>query len=296
MPTHNLCFNHFSIDEYASPMQAYQLLFDSFQGALALNTGDDSFVLHFDGDDFSGHKLGENYTFDDFKNELRSNGEIDFLRLIMRLEDHSPFLNFILDDDIAELSKWTAFFPNLGYEGATDILTLAWYLQGFLLSLNTDPYWESHTIQIAFSQDHSTPDTFDQLRNISLQEHGRRHRLPDLQEWSVLCPTVQFSDTFIDWELGRTHQERALIRNKVFLAYSSDFDFHRPLIDGLHNSRHQNLRELRIGGQIRILFARLPNRRAAVLVGLFKHGKDKEYNEAIKKADSLLDELLLNNN
>ncbi len=292
MATHDLCFNHFSIDPMTPPDKAYELMFDAFQGALALNTINDAYTLYSDYEDFGCCQIGSEYSYDAFKNDLMKNGERDLFFFASAMEDHSPFIDYLHEEAFNELSNWTAFFPDRALEAQADILTLAWQLQGVLLSLNTDPYWDTPRLRIAFSQDYAVPTTFDDLRNISRKEHGDKHRIPELLDWTEICPDVHLTSDFLNWEMARPHQEKALIRDKIALAYGNNFDFHRPLVDVLHNSRHTNLKELRIGGQIRILFARLPERNTAILCGLFKQGRDKDYIEVIRKAEKLLDEIL----
>ena len=69
----------------------------------------------------------------------------------------------------------------------------------------------------------------------------------------------------------------------------------RPHVDSIKESRHQNMKELRVQNRqrlFRILFAFDPARKAILLVGGDKRGDKRFYQKMIPLADSLLDEHL----
>ena len=70
----------------------------------------------------------------------------------------------------------------------------------------------------------------------------------------------------------------------------------RPIVDRIKGSRHHNMKELRsTGGNIRILFAFDPLRKAILLIGGDKTGQWKRwYAENIPVADDLYDAHLEN--
>jgi hypothetical protein len=70
----------------------------------------------------------------------------------------------------------------------------------------------------------------------------------------------------------------------------------RPLVDRIKASRHHNMKELRsTGGNVRILFAFDPERKAILLIGGDKTGQWKGwYSKSIPIADDLYDEHLEN--
>lgn len=66
----------------------------------------------------------------------------------------------------------------------------------------------------------------------------------------------------------------------------------RPVVDTITNSRHADMKELRVGS-IRILFAFDPQRDAVLLVGGDKRGEWKRwYDKAVPLADDRFDEWL----
>ncbi|OGW44697.1 MAG: hypothetical protein A2Y66_08615 [Nitrospirae bacterium RBG_13_41_22] len=69
----------------------------------------------------------------------------------------------------------------------------------------------------------------------------------------------------------------------------------RPHVDSIKESRHKNMKELRIQNRqrlFRILFAFDPDRKAILLVGGDKRGDKRFYQKMIPLADALLDEHL----
>jgi hypothetical protein len=67
----------------------------------------------------------------------------------------------------------------------------------------------------------------------------------------------------------------------------------RPLVDTVKGSKHPNMKELRVPGAVRILFAFDNERNAVLLVGGSKRGQWQAwYRKAIKEADRLFDEHL----
>jgi len=69
----------------------------------------------------------------------------------------------------------------------------------------------------------------------------------------------------------------------------------RPYVDTISESKHKNMKELRIqskGRPFRVLFAFDPNRNAILLIGGDKTGKKRFYKEIIPKADVLYNDYL----
>jgi hypothetical protein len=67
----------------------------------------------------------------------------------------------------------------------------------------------------------------------------------------------------------------------------------RPLVENIHQSRHPNVKELRVPGTIRILFAFDPRRTAILLIGGDKRGSwNTWYDRNVPIADQLYDDHL----
>jgi hypothetical protein len=105
---------------------------------------------------------------------------------------------------------------------------------------------------------------------------------------------VEFTDEFEAWWIELTPQQQDSIVAAVEILASGGPALGRPLVDRIENSRHQNMKELRIPrGNIRILFIFDPLRNAILLIGGDKSNRWAEfYREMIPLADDLYDEHL----
>ncbi len=104
---------------------------------------------------------------------------------------------------------------------------------------------------------------------------------------------VEFTDQFERWWDALTIAEQAAIDVAVEVLQEKGPGLGRPLVDTLKGSRHQNLKELRPGGSIRVLFAFDPRRTAVLLIGGDKRDRWEEwYQEMVPVADRLYDEHL----
>jgi hypothetical protein len=104
---------------------------------------------------------------------------------------------------------------------------------------------------------------------------------------------VEFTDQFEHWWDGLSVPEQAAIDVAVEVLQEKGPGLGRPLVDTLTGSRHSNMKELRPGGSIRILFAFDPRRTAILLIGGDKRDRWEEwYREMIPVADQLYDEHL----
>lgn len=104
---------------------------------------------------------------------------------------------------------------------------------------------------------------------------------------------VEYTDQFEKWWNGLSIDEQAAIDVAVEVLQEKGPGLGRPLVDTLKGSRHQNLKELRPGGSIRVLFAFDPRRTAILLIGGDKRDRWQEwYQEMVPVADRLYDEHL----
>lgn len=107
---------------------------------------------------------------------------------------------------------------------------------------------------------------------------------------------VEYADEFGEWWETLTDKEQASLNASARLLeeYGPHLGF--PHTSGIHGSRHNNMRELRVqrgGRPLRVLFAFDPRRCAILLVGGDKKGDDRWYDKKIPIADRLYDEHLL---
>lgn len=103
---------------------------------------------------------------------------------------------------------------------------------------------------------------------------------------------VEFTDEFEAWWDTLSVDEQQAIDAAVRVLEQREPGLGRPLVDSVAGSRHQNMKELRVG-TIRILFAFDPRRAAILLIGGDKRDRWQEfYERMIPLADDLFDEHL----
>lgn len=103
--------------------------------------------------------------------------------------------------------------------------------------------------------------------------------------WKVeLTPEAQ------RWYSGLRGEEKSRVTAALDELQSKAPAIGRPFVDSIKRSRHQNMKELRGGTNLRALFVFDPGRRAVVLVGGDKAGNWKGwYKQNIPRADRLYD-------
>ncbi len=108
------------------------------------------------------------------------------------------------------------------------------------------------------------------------------------------------------WSIDRTEQIAEWIKNLDEDAKEAIFKsllilreigplLGRPHVDSIKESRHKNMKELRIQNRqrlFRILFAFDPDRKAILLVGGNKRGAKRFYEKTVPLADALFDKHL----
>ena len=105
---------------------------------------------------------------------------------------------------------------------------------------------------------------------------------------------IVFKEPAQQWYRGLPERDRIEIDKTVKAIRTSGPGLRRPLVGTISGSRHRNMREARsVGGNLRILFAFDPRRRAVMLVGGDKSNRWQQwYRENIPKADRVYDQHL----
>ena len=109
-------------------------------------------------------------------------------------------------------------------------------------------------------------------------------------EWAV-----EYTDQFGEWFEGLTEGEQEDVVAYVDLLREKGPTLGRPHVDTIQESRHPNMKELRIqhaGRPYRTLFAFDPRRCAILLIGGDKTGDARWYETYVPIADGLYDEHL----
>ena len=106
---------------------------------------------------------------------------------------------------------------------------------------------------------------------------------------------IEVTDQFDEWWSTLTDDQREAVTDRVDVLAERGPDLGRPIVDRIHSSRHQSMKELRAAksGALRVLFCFDPRRQAILLLGGDKTGAWNEWSEwAVPLADDLYDEYL----
>ncbi len=270
-------------------------MLEACYGMLELNTGNDRFILYFDdmNQRINECLLAENYTYNDFLNELEANQLMDLLLVMVEAEDKSPALEYLSSDEFDELASFQFYLPDVGFDEVMDILGVAWLVDGVLLSLLTHSRWEKTKIEIVRWDDVENRKDKYFINNISGVNNGVEicNEIKALSELTLddICPQCTFTEAFREWynELGANNRHRVF--KKIQLAAQRHFSGGEPLFKTLESG--DGMRELRFsaypGGAIRILFGALPDDGRAILLGFIKKSDNEGYRENMNRATSL---------
>ena len=103
---------------------------------------------------------------------------------------------------------------------------------------------------------------------------------------------IEVTDEFMRWYDGLSEREQDDIEAIVDLLTEQGPSLPRPHSDHVRDSRHSNMRELRVqsgGDPYRIFYAFDPRRNAILLIGGNKRGNNRFYVQNIPVADNLYD-------
>ena len=106
---------------------------------------------------------------------------------------------------------------------------------------------------------------------------------------------VEAADEYVLWWNGLSEAEQISVDAYIRLVEHYGPALTRPYSDTVKNSKHKNMKELRVqhqGKPYRILYAFDPKRTAILLIGGNKTGKKRWYDTFISIADQLFDEHL----
>lgn len=101
---------------------------------------------------------------------------------------------------------------------------------------------------------------------------------------------VEYTHEFGEWWDTLTVEQQEALDDRVMLLAEHGPALKRPVVGEMSDSRHANMKELRVskGGALRVLFAFDPRRHVILLLGGDKSGEWKTwYRTAIPIADEL---------
>lgn len=265
---------------------------DAIQGVLNLITSDNKrIILYYDSNDknLSDLEIAENYTYENF----RENCEDEDLRLLLyEIEDKSPALDELSEEQINELSEYNYYITDEAFDKFPDVYGIAWILDAYLLSLATSEKWLPPELKINMSGEDGKYITEGiSLKNVSTSEHGLIHLSANTENSleEILTPHL-VSREMIEWHSNQIKENKKIINNKLKLAVSRNFNGGLPLFETLNDG--DGLREIRMhayaGGAIRILYKNIkksPNQ--IILIGFIKHSDNEGYGKNIPLANEI---------
>ena len=78
---------------------------------------------------------------------------------------------------------------------------------------------------------------------------------------------VEGTNEFVDWYSTLSEEEQDEMTARVEVLEAGGPGLGRPMVDQVHQSRHAHMKELRVPGGLRVLFAFDPRRVAILLIG-----------------------------
>ena len=293
---HVICLNSNSFPA-ENKGAAIELFEDALQGILALNGGVDRYALFHDdqnGGDLNSFQLAQGFSFQEFKDELENNNDMDLLLFLEEVDDKSPALDHIAEDVFDDIAAFSFYVPGQPLPQFPDVLGLSWFLQAVLLSIPTQEHWNSDQIFIARTEDGTYVDEQLTLKNISRLEHGQKI-FDDSNAVNILdiCQNCHVTSDFINWYEDLKPENKIRVIDKLKLAVNREFNGGEPLFKTLIDA--DGLREIRFsayaGGAIRLLFKSLSGGQQAILLGFLKKSNGEGYSSNIDAANELYGEI-----
>ena len=106
---------------------------------------------------------------------------------------------------------------------------------------------------------------------------------------------IERTKTVADWVKELDDDAKEAIVTSLRILREMGPSLGRPHVDVINDSKHKNMKELRIQNKqrlFRVLFAFDPDRKAILLIGGDKRGDKRFYERMIPLADALFDEHL----
>jgi hypothetical protein len=293
---HVICLNSnsFPADNRNIAMELFE---DALQGVLALNNGVDRYALFHDdqgGGDLNSFQLAADFSFQEFKNELKNNNDMDLLLFLEEIDDKSPALDYITEDVFDDIAAFSFYVPGQPIPQYPDVFGLSWFLQAVLLSIPSQTHWDTEQVFIARTEDGRYVDEQLTLKNIARLDHGQQmfddFNAVDIRE---ICQNCHVTSDFSDWYEDLKPENKLRVSDKLKLAVNREFNGGEPLFKTLNDA--EGLREIRFsayaGGAIRLLFKSLAGGRQAILLGFLKKSNGEGYRSNIDAANGLYGEI-----
>jgi hypothetical protein len=265
-----------------------------FKGLASLCSPDNKIVLYAD-KELKGTKISTNYTFQDYQQYLLTIDDRDLAVFVFEIDDKSPFLDKIPDENIDELLNYSVkLFDYPLVDSGSDILKYACLQGHILISLPTNTCWESNSIPMILINTKNRGD----IENVDLLNifNSDISQLIIRTDWRKEFEDIVFADEFNQWYNDLTEKNKVHVTNLIKRAYSLNFKGTIEQTKKLDDSK-KKVWEWRGGspqfgkGRIRILYKSQSDKHF-VLCGFIKVGfVDDIYDTEIKIAETAWDNL-----
>ncbi|PMJ85292.1 type II toxin-antitoxin system RelE/ParE family toxin [Vibrio splendidus] len=290
---HNICINQNSFPA-SNAIEGKELFDNAIQGILELQSGQDRFIFYLDTNN------GNLYNFEisegfDIGTYIDEHDDHDVKLFLYEVEDKTPAIDSLSDEQLDDITAFDFYISKLPAQAHPEVYGLCWTLSAYLLSIATSETWEAEQVSICRSDGNGQyVEDHLHLRNISSFEHGVSHfdaiHSRDIEE--TASPHI-ITEVLNSWFSDQSFENRVRIIDKIDLAKNRNFNGGEPLFKNLTDA--SGLREIRFsahsGGAIRILFKHKENGTQALLNGFIKKSNSDGYDEAIKEANQLFNNI-----
>lgn len=291
---YQICINKNSFPA-DSDENAINLLEDALQGVLRLQEKADRFFFYLDSNNqiLLDFEIAKHFTFENFLQRIT---DPDMKLFLSEIVDKSPALDNLTLEQVDEIACYSYYAKDRPLDVYPDVYGLALVISGYLLSINTESYWQKIEIEIARNDEIGRPILEKlKLRHISTFLHGEyyynQQKNIDINE---LVKPHFISNELLTWIEQQIPENKNRIIDKLRQSVIREFEGAEPLFKNLID--FDGMREIRFsaytGGAIRILFKHVEAKKYALLLGFIKFRDNEGYNAAKIKAASIYHEMV----
>jgi hypothetical protein len=289
--TYEFCLNPLSLPA-DTPDNANNFLKDIFTGIAGLPLANSVISLYSD-KELDKTEISPGWTYYNFKYSLIDARELDLANFVFELEDKSPFLEFIRDEEFLKLTEYDMkLFNTIPMDGNEyDIIKFACLHDAILISLPTSMQWEKDTLPVSMTN--ISTYEFDEVNLLNVFGVPVGHLVPRYDWKKELSEKVVFSLQFDEWYKNLYEKNQFRVANLLKRANAMNFngtDKQTRAIEGSSKA----IREWRGGcpcsgsGRIRV-FYKTEGDKTYILYGFIKTSDN--YEAEIRAAETAFDEL-----
>ncbi|GHV96219.1 hypothetical protein AGMMS50293_25390 [Spirochaetia bacterium] len=288
---YEFCLNPLSLPAAAKD-DANTFLTEIFRGIAGLPLAESVVTL------YSEKKLDETevssgWTYYDFKSSLINTNEIDLAGFVLELEDKSPFLEFVTDEEFLKLADYDLrLFETTPLNGSeSDIIRFACLHEAILISFPTADIWKKDSLPVAITNI-STREV-DEISLLNIFNTSVEHIIPQDNWKDGLSANIIFAEEFDAWFSSLQQKNQIHMANLIGRADKMNFagtDKQTKLILGSSMAIREWRGGCPMGGSGRIrFFYKSTAGKIYILCGFIKTNND--YEAEIRVAEGILSKL-----